>query len=220
MPRDGVERDAVMADEGTTAEEVENVNDTEEGTDVEESVTDAATDDASEDEVLTKEDFDNLKKSLAVEAEEKKKILGAHQRERQARRDLEKRLKDIERQSEDDTAKSRREAEEAALSKYKPIVAKSALLEAKARTDRAGALVKLINMDALEFDGNEEVQGLDLEVQRLQDEYPEFFIQEAAQEEKPAPRPAPKAATAPKKPAKTEERSAGERIAAQLLGTR
>src|SRR6266403_73454 len=124
-----------MADEqDTTTEEVETAA-TEEGAAVEESVTDAATVDASDDEVLTKEEFDNLKQSLAVEAEEKKKILGAHQRERQARRDLEKRLKDIERQSEDETAKSRREAEEAALAKYKPIVAKSALLEAKARTD-------------------------------------------------------------------------------------
>lgn len=129
-------------------------------------------------------------------------------------------IRELESQNEDEAAKAQREALEAAQARYKPVVAKSALLEAQARTDRVGALIKLLNMDSLEFDGNDEVVGLDLEVQRLRDEYPEFFTQpeEDKPEAPPAPRQAPKAAAAPKKPARHEPKTAGEIIAAQLLG--
>lgn len=129
-------------------------------------------------------------------------------------------VKELEKVNEDDAARAQREALEAAQARYKPVVAKSALLEANARTDRVGALIKLLNMDALEFDGNDEVNGLDLEVSRLQDEYPEFFTQPEPEKpaSAPAPKPAPRAAAATKRPPKPEEKPFNEVIAERILG--
>jgi hypothetical protein len=200
-----------MADEDTTTEA--------EDTTAEEAV-EETTDDTTEDTTEaakadewtppTREEWEKSQKESAEYAAKWKKSNADAGRHRA-------KVAELTKASEDADTKAQREAVEAAQAKYKPIVAKNALLEAKARTDRVGGLIKLLNMDTIEFAG-EDVVGLDAEVERLQEEFPELFVQEA--DEKPAPRPAPKAATAPKKPVKTEEKSAGERIAAQLLGTR
>lgn len=220
MPRDGAKESAVMADEQeTTTDEVEGT--TEEETDATESETDEPAD-HPEDEYVppTKEEWAKHQKDLKA-AQDAKKSADAQvsklNKENTQRRLM---IRNLEKANEDDAARAQREALEAAQARYKPVVAKSALLEANARTDRVGALIKLLNMDALEFDGNDEVVGLDIEVGRLRDEYPEFFVQPEPEPEpvKPAPKPAPKAAAAPKRPARDEPKSVGDLIAAQLLG--
>lgn len=204
-----------MAEEQETPEEVEDTTDIDEDTEETPSETDDTPEDAPVDEWKppTREEWQKLQKAQKDAAEKLRKVNA----ESTARR---LKLKELQAKNEDEAAKAQREALEAAQARYKPIVAKSALLEAQARTDRVGALIKLINMDVLEFDGNDEVVGLDLEVARLQDEYPEFFIQPEPEPQKPvsAPKPAPKAAAAPKKPARDEPKSVGDMIAAQLLG--
>lgn len=96
-------------------------------------------------------------------------------------------LKDLKTRNETDAEKVAREANEAAESKLKPTAikasAKSALLEADARTDRVGALANLLDMSALDIDDDGEVSGLDDEVKRVKAEYPEFFKSE--EDEKP-----------------------------------
>jgi murein L,D-transpeptidase YcbB/YkuD len=205
-----------MADEQeTTEQDVDDTAGTEEETEAAESETDETADATAEDEWKppTREEWDKHQKALKDAADKLSKV----NKESTQRR---LKIRELEAQNEDDAAKAQREAAEAAQARYKPVVAKSALLEANARTDRVGALIKLLNMDSLEFDGNDEVVGLDLEVTRLQDEYPEFFTQSEPEKPAslPAPKPAPKAAAASKKPARDEPKSAGELIAARLMG--
>jgi hypothetical protein len=205
-----------MAEEQeTTEQDVDETTATEDTAGVEESETDTATEEATEDEWTppTREEWQKLQKAQKDAADKLAKV----NRESTQRR---LKIRELESQNEDDAAKAQREALEAAQARYKPVVAKSALLEAQARTDRVGALIKLLNMDSLEFDGNDEVVGLDLEVSRLQDEYPEFFTQPELEkpEAVPVPKPAPKASAAPKKPAREDPKSAGDIIAARLMG--
>jgi murein L,D-transpeptidase YcbB/YkuD len=205
-----------MADEQETPTEEDvdiTVDDVED--DAAESETDTSAEDTPADEWKppTKDEWEKLQKAQKA-ADAKVKQLNQESTKRRLR------IKELETQNEDDAAKAQREALEAAQARYKPVVAKSALLEAQARTDRVGALIKLLNMDALEFDGNDEVVGLDVEIDRVKSEYPEFFTQPEPEkpEPAPAPKPAPKAAAAPKKPAREEPKSAGALIAEQLLG--
>ncbi|MEV8610291.1 phage scaffolding protein [Amycolatopsis sp. NPDC051373] len=199
--------------EDTTADVVDETTETDEGT--EETSETGATDETPADEWTppTKEEWEQLQKAQKEAADRLTKV----NRESADRR---AKIRKLEQQNEDDSARAQREALEAAQARYKPIVAKSALLEANARTDRVSHLLTLMKMDRLEFDGNDEVVGLDIEVGRLQEECPEFFIQsEAPKPPAPVVKPAPKADVAPKKPAKTEPKTAGELIAARIMGT-
>jgi hypothetical protein len=97
-------------------------------------------------------------------------------------------IAELTKQHETDADKTKREADEAASARYKPTAvkasARSALLEADARTDRVGALAGLIDASKLDIDENGEVTGLDAEVKRVKADYPEFFTVEG---EKPKP---------------------------------
>jgi hypothetical protein len=207
-----------MADEQETdtTEEVDETTDTVETEDAG-TETEAADKDTTEDEWKspTKEEWDKLQKAQKDAVDKLAKV----NKESMTRR---QKIRDLERQGEDEAAKAKREAEESAQARIKPVFARNALLEAQVQPGRVDAVIKLVNLDAVEFDDNGEVSGLAEEVDRIKELLPEVFIQPQSEkpDTAPAPRPAPKAATAPKKPAKTEERSAGERIAAQLLGTR
>jgi DNA polymerase III gamma/tau subunit len=195
--------------EGTTEPEGAEVSETET---VEDTAAPAETDEVDEWTPPTKEQWEAAQQKEKAWADKLKKSNADAGRHRA-------KVKELERQNEDDTAKAQREALEAAQARYKPIVAKSALLEAKARTDRVGSLIKLLNMDSLEFNGDDEVVGLDAEVDRLATEYPEWFMPDTKPEpEKPPMRPAPKATIAPKKPPQADPEDFGARIAAQLLG--
>lgn len=201
--------------EDATTDVVDDTTETEEATE-ETSETDA-TDVAAADEWTppTKEEWEAAQKA-------QKDAAGRLAKVNKESADRRAKIRDLERQSEDDTAKAQREALEAAQSRYKPVAAKVALLEAQARTDRVGHLIKLLNMDVLEFDGNDEVIGLDIEVDRLKETVPEFFIQPEAPKTAPSPsapaaKPAPKATVASKTPTK-EPLTAGEIIAARFFG--
>lgn len=205
-----------MADEQETetTEQVEDTTTAVEDTETTESETDTGAEDTTTEDEWKPPTKDEWKKLQDAQKTADAKVKQLNQESMKRRQ----RIKELEAQNEDEAAKAQREALEAAQARYKPVVAKSALLEANARTDRVGALIKLLNMDSLEFDGNDEVVGLDLEVTRLQDEYPEFFTQPEPEkpDTPPAPKPAPKTAAAPKKPIKDEPKTVGEVLAAQL----
>ncbi|MEC3974743.1 phage scaffolding protein [Amycolatopsis sp. H20-H5] len=112
-------------------------------------------------------------------------------------------LKELEQQHETDADKIKREALETATAVYKPTAirasAKSALLEADAKTDRVAALAGLLNVSSLDINDKGEISGLDAEVKRVKAEYPEFFKVEG---EKPRPG---KLTPGGKQPAETEK---------------
>lgn len=88
-------------------------------------------------------------------------------------------LKELKLKSETDAERIKREALEEATTVYKPTAirasAKSALLEADAKTDRVAALSGLLDVSKLDIDDKGEITGLDAEVKRVKAEYPEFF---------------------------------------------
>lgn len=130
-----------------------------------------------------------------------------------ARRRVE--LADLKRQGESDAEKTQREAAEAAAARYKPTAikasAKTALLEAEARTDRVGALSGLLDLTKLDIDDNGDITGLDAEVTRVKADYPEFF---KAAEDEQKPRPG-RLAPGGRQPAETPK-TPGEIIAARF----
>jgi minor structural protein GP20 len=115
----------------------------------------------------SKEDWDKTQKALAkanAEAKQRREQFQAAQR-----------------QTEDDTGKAVREAQEAAEKKLKPVAvraaAKAAFLEAglQGGSDRVAKMVKLLDLEALEIDDDGEVTGLTEQVAAVKTDYPELF---------------------------------------------
>lgn len=156
---------------------------------------------------------DEWKPPTKAEYEELARKLKDSNAESAARR---KKLEAFERERETEQEKAIREAVEAANAATKPRIvkaeARSALASADARPERITALLKFLDMDKINLDGDN-VTGLDAEVTRVKDEYPEFF--KADKPEEPATPPTPKVTVGSKKPADTP-RTAGEKIAASL----
>lgn len=129
-------------------------------------------------------------------------------------------LKQLKQQHETDTERAEREAAEAAAAKYKPTAikasARSALLEAKAKPARVGALAGLLKMADLDIDDDGTVTGLDAEVARVKADYPEFFVSE--EDEKPAPKK-PGKVTPSGKPAPAKEKAPWDQIADRINGS-
>lgn len=103
-----------------------------------------------------------------------------------------KKLRDLEAQvaaerakNETESEKAVREAQEkaikAATDKYKPALVKAgataALLAASPKKGKDGIprLLRLMDLDAIELDDNNDLEGVEEEVMRLQEEYPELF---------------------------------------------
>lgn len=130
-----------------------------------------------------------------------------------------KALKELQQQHEDEDTKARREATEAALAQVKPVAiraeAKSALLAAKANPERVAALTRLLDLSAIDIDGDQ-VTGLDTQVDQLKADYPEFFVTEVP----PAPPAPPKAPRINQNgrlaPPDDKPKSIGELVAAQF----
>ncbi|MEV6908013.1 phage scaffolding protein [Amycolatopsis sp. NPDC051071] len=126
-------------------------------------------------------------------------------------------LKELEQKNETDTDKAKREAEEAAAARFKPTAikasAKSALLEAEAKTERVGALAGLLDVSKLDIDDKGEITGLDAEVKRVKAEYPEFFKAEGD-----GGKPRPGKLTPGGKSTGEAPKTAGEQIAARYGG--
>lgn len=153
----------------------------------------------------SKEDYEKLQKALAkanAEAKQRREALQAMQR-----------------QSEGDSEKAVREAQEAAERKLKPVAvraaAKAALLEAgyqNPTSERLTRAIRQLDLDALEIDDEGEVSGLADQVKAYKDDYPELF---GSQEQRQrTPRVA--ASDRPATNGKTE--TLGELVAAQVFG--
>src|SRR5439155_16072155 len=191
-----------MADEQEpTEEDVDDTTGGEEETEAAESETDETADVTAEDEWKppTREEWEKLQKAQKDAADKLAKV----NKESTQRR---LKIRDLERQGEDEAAKAKREAEEAAMTRFKPYVIRDGLRAAQVRADRVDAVIKLVNLDLIEVGDNGEVHGLDVEVERIKELLPEVFIQSEPEkpEAAPAPKPAPRAQAASKKPAREE----------------
>ncbi|MFC8447666.1 phage scaffolding protein [Kitasatospora sp. NPDC057223] len=127
-------------------------------------------------------------------------------------------LKELEergRANEGDHDRALREAREEAEGRWKPRIVNQAARAALAEAGVAGGpdrVLRLLDLDALSVDDDGDVVGLDSEVSRLKDDYPEFF---AKAEERPRPKARPTGA--PKPPAPDKPKSAAEQHAARVL---
>lgn len=136
-------------------------------------------------------------------------------------------LAELEKQHADDETRAKLEARDAALAELKPVAiraeAKAQLLGVKAKPDRLEALMDLLNLNAIDVDGDR-VTGLDTEVDRLQERFPEFFTTdpEPAPTPEPTPRPAaPRIDTTGRRPAPVDKpKSFGEIVAAAVHGAK
>ncbi|RAJ70274.1 minor structural protein GP20 [Streptomyces sp. Amel2xB2] len=123
-------------------------------------------------------------------------------------------LEEAARSTESDAEKAVREAREEGEARFrKPLVraaARAALAQAglNGDTDR---VLKLVDLDGLSVDDDGDVIGLDAEVNKLKDEYPEFFQVPA----KPKPKVRPTAAD--RQPAKEKPKSSAEQHAQKIL---
>jgi hypothetical protein len=133
-------------------------------------------------------------------------------------------LNRLKQQYETDAEKAAREATEQAETAAKarlkpaliPVAAKAALLEAEALPHRAAALARLVNVEVIDVEGTD-VTGLDAEVLRLKEEYPEFFRQPETEKPEP-PKPKPAAAEVGSRKPQPVVLSPLEQLAAQLDG--
>lgn len=125
-----------------------------------------------------------------------------------------KELEDAARAGETEHEKALREAREEGEKRYRaPLVkaaARAALSEAglSGSTDR---VMRLLDLEALSVDDDGDVIGVDGEVSRIKQDYPEFF-----QTAKPKPKPRPTAAD--RQPAEEKPKSSAERHAMKVLG--
>ncbi len=146
----------------------------------------------------------------------------------------EEELAELRRTNETESEKAVREASDKVTKdlngKYKPalikISAEAALLAANPKKGKEGLprLIKLMDLDAIEITDELELEGVEEEVTRLQEEFPELFGGEPEkkdeEEEKPAARRRPTSRQqdgAGKKPA-PRQRSTSEIIMAKLRG--
>lgn len=119
------------------------------------------------------------------------------------------------RAGETEHEKALREAREEGEKRFRtPLVkaaARVALSEAgvSGPTDR---VLRLVDMEALSVDDDGDIVGLDAEVERVKQEYPEFFQAPA----KPKPKARPTAAD--RKPAEEKPKSSAEQHAMRVLG--
>lgn len=114
-------------------------------------------------------------------------------------RDLQAELDELRRTNETTSEKAVREAEEkitkALTSKYKPALiktaAEAALLAAGPKKGKAGIprLIKLMDLDEIEVNEDLELEGVEDEVTRLQEEFPELFGETSAKEDEEEKKP-------------------------------
>lgn len=125
-----------------------------------------------------------------------------------------KELEEKTRANETEHEKALREAREEGEKRYRAPLVKAAARAALSEAGLGGStdrVLRLLDLDALSVDDDGDVIGLDGEVARIKDEYPEFF-----QADKPKPRVRPTAAD--RKPAEEKLKSSAERHAAKVLG--
>lgn len=125
-----------------------------------------------------------------------------------------KELEDAARTGETEHEKALREAREQGEARYRAPLVKAAARVALSEAGLSGAtdrVMRLLDLEALSVDDDGDVIGLDGEVGRIKQEYPEFF---QAAKSKPKPRPT----AADRQPAEEKPRSSAERHAMKVLG--
>lgn len=176
---------------------------------------DASTGTSAEEELTASEEAEiEAGASDTVPRSEMIKAIKGRQAAKAALRAKEQELKELQQKNESDSEKAVREAEEraakAVTDRYKPALvrtgATAAILAAGPKNGKAGVnrLIKLMNLDALDVTDEFELEGVEDEVARLVEEYPELFGEEAV-EEKPAVEKKP----AVRKPAATSKSQDG-----------
>lgn len=126
--------------------------------------------------------------SETVPRAEMLKAIRARQAAKKKARELQQKLDEMARQNETESETKAREAAEAVTKtltqKYKPALiktaAEAALLAAKPKKGKAGIprLIKLMDLDEIEVTDDLELEGVEEEVTRLQEEFPELFGEE------------------------------------------
>lgn len=161
----------------------------------------------------TKEEWEALQAEKATTADKLKKA-NAESAERR------KKLAELEQKTEDADGKAQREAAEAAAAKFKPIAvkaaAKVAFLEQGANSARVDRLFRMLDLDQIDFDG-EDITGLEDQVAELKKDVPELFAQSEKDGEDDGKTKAPKLSAAGKKPA-PQTLTPGDLVARQVLG--
>jgi hypothetical protein len=132
--------------------------------------------------------------------------------------DRRKKLVELEKKSEDADGKAQREAAEAAVAKYKPVAikaaAKAAFIEQGASSARVDRLFRMLDLDKIDFDGDD-ISGLDDQVDELKKDVPELFaVSKKDDDETTKP---PKLSAAGKKPTQ-QELTPGDLVARQVFG--
>lgn len=167
--------------------------------------------------------------SDTVPRSEMLKAIKARQLAKKKLRELEEQVRLERQKNETDGEKAIREAEEkaikAATDKYKPALVKAgataAILAAGPKKGKAGVprLLKLMDLDAIDLTEDNDLEGVEEEVLRLQEEYPELFNDDSDEsdeerEDKPAKRqPARKRTTS------RQQDGAGKKPPAQKIST-
>lgn len=126
-----------------------------------------------------------------------------------------KELEEKARAGETEHEKALREAREEGEKRFRAPLVKAAARVALSDAGVSGPtdrVLRLVDMEALSVDDDGDVVGLDAEVERVKQEYPEFF--QAAVKPKPKARPT----AADRKPAEEKPKSSAEQHAMRVLG--
>jgi hypothetical protein len=126
-----------------------------------------------------------------------------------------KELEEKTRANETEHEKALREAREEGEKRYRAPLVKAAARAALSEAGLGGStdrVLRLLDLDVLSVDDDGDVVGLDGEVARIKDEYPEFFQAPA----KPKPKARPTAAD--RQPAQEKPKSTAEQHAMKVLG--
>lgn len=123
--------------------------------------------------------------SDTVPRSEMLKAIKARQAAKKRLRELEEQIRQEKAKNESESERKIREAQEktlkAATDKYKPALVKAgataALLAAGPKKGKDGVprLLKLMDLDAIDLTDDNDLEGVEEEVMRLQEEYPELF---------------------------------------------
>ncbi|MCQ8831766.1 phage scaffolding protein [Streptomyces malaysiensis] len=126
-----------------------------------------------------------------------------------------KELEEKARAGETEHEKALREAREEGEKRFRTPLVKAAARVALSEAGVSGStdrVLRLVDMDALSVDDEGDIVGLDAEVTRVKEEYPEFF--QAPAKAKPKARPT----AADRKPAEEKPKSSAEQHALRVLG--
>lgn len=170
----------------------------------------------------TREEWEAAQKQRADLAAQQKATADQLKRANAESAQRRKELKDLQAKHEDDETKAAREAREAAMAQVKPVAiraeATSSLLAAQAKPERTSALLRLLDMAAIDLDVDSgQITGLDTQIEQIKADYPEFFVDPHPPAPEPPRKPAaPKLDTSGRKPgpAGNEPKTFGETVAA------